>query len=71
MMHWPVKDENAGSNSPDQPSKDDRPADTVIVDDFDRSYSKYHHAISCVRLTRGTSDRYFSGVTQKNLLSVF
>lgn len=42
QMHWPVKDEDSDALRPVQSPKDDHPADTVIVDDFDRSYSKYH-----------------------------
>lgn len=39
-MQWPVKDEDSDSMVPAQPKE--VPADTVIVDDFDRSYSKFH-----------------------------
>lgn len=40
-MQWPIKDEDSDSIAPGQPPKEDRPADTVIVDDFVGSYSKY------------------------------
>lgn len=41
-IHWPaVKDEDSGPIVAIHPPKENRPADTVIVDDFDRPDSKY------------------------------